>query len=90
MRTIGALAALCLLAGCGLLAQYDDGNAMVEAVRLQVDRVVPQGSGDPSEAGVRRFYEARDWYDDDSEQHAVIAGIVLDEMRYRRRLPTTA
>ncbi len=61
MRTIGALAVLCLLAGCGLLAQYDDGNAMVEAVRLQVDRAVPQGSGDPSEAGLRRFYEARSY-----------------------------
>lgn len=61
MRTIGALAALCLLAGCGLLAQHDNGNAMVEAVRLQVDRVVPQGSGDPGETPLRRFYEARSY-----------------------------
>ncbi|HET9300470.1 MAG TPA: hypothetical protein VFO11_11025, partial [Candidatus Polarisedimenticolaceae bacterium] len=61
MQRIGVLAALCLLAGCGLLAQYDDGNAMVEAVRVQVDRVVPQTGGDPGEAALRRFYEARSY-----------------------------
>lgn len=61
MRRIGVLAALCLLAGCGFLAQWDDGNAMVEAVRVQVDRVVPQSGGDPSETALRRFYEARSY-----------------------------
>jgi len=61
MRRIGALAALCLLAGCGLLARYDDGNAMVEAVRTQVDRVAPQGHGDGDQEALRRFYEARSY-----------------------------
>lgn len=61
MRWIGVLAALCLLAGCGLLTQYDDGNAMVQAVRQEVDRVVPHSGGDPNEGAVRRFYEARSY-----------------------------
>jgi len=59
MRWIGAFAALCLLAGCGLLTQYDDGNAMVAAVRTQVDRVAPPGRGDGELAALRRFYETR-------------------------------
>ena len=61
MRWIGVLAALCLLAGCGLLGRYDDGNAMVEAVRTQVDRVAPQGHGDADGPTLRRFYEARSY-----------------------------
>jgi murein L,D-transpeptidase YcbB/YkuD len=62
MRRIGALASVCLLAGCGLLAQYDDGNAMIEAVRTEVDRVAPQGHGDATQDTLRRFYEARSYH----------------------------
>ena len=61
MRSIGAFVALCLLAGCGLLAPYDDGNAMVEAVRAQVDRAAPRTGGDAETATIRRFYEARSY-----------------------------
>ncbi|HEX5044744.1 MAG TPA: L,D-transpeptidase family protein [Candidatus Polarisedimenticolaceae bacterium] len=61
MRWIGVLGSVCLLAGCGLLARYDDGNALVEAVRTQVDRAAPQGDGGGEQAPLRRFYEARSY-----------------------------
>jgi murein L,D-transpeptidase YcbB/YkuD len=42
-----------------MLAPYDDGNADVEAVRMRVDRMAPQGSNDQELVTLRRFYEQR-------------------------------
>jgi murein L,D-transpeptidase YcbB/YkuD len=53
------LVLLCLLSGCGVLGRYDDGDDLVSAVRLRVDKVAPLAGGDPDDAAVRRFYEAR-------------------------------
>jgi ribosomal protein S18 acetylase RimI-like enzyme len=41
----------------------------------------------PENEQARRFYESEEWWDDDVRREDEVFGVVVPEMRYRRRLP---
>jgi hypothetical protein len=80
-RTGCAIAALALLSGCDVLGRYEEGTAMVTAVRTRLDQVAPLRGGEEADEPLCRFYEQRKfhpaWTEDRRQRRRARAALEL-------------